>query len=352
MADNQREFVVRRERLALQAHLGDLQPTADVDLGNFVAVRAGNTLWVSATALAAGEARTSALAAALAWHARGTRDANAAGSDADAVRHDVTSITIVDAHTPGLTARRAMNFSVPITVLDARTENNGAIHSGGVGAKGAVATPHARGPELAAKPEHLALASAFRDVGADVVVEHGVVVAEVMGLEVARVIDEEGVPTIRIGVGAHDREMFKMVNGTTTSEQLRGVVRTVMQHRRDDAPTHPLNLLAPERALRARVLRNPEIIGVRTLSAAQPPVPRENVKDSVPCCAVGEDEHGPVVTVFVAGIDLDAVPFAADARSHLAPDARLLIVTASRNIVPVQLRIASMLKQPAEFLAG
>jgi hypothetical protein len=30
----------------------------------------------------------------------------------------------------------------------------------------------------------------------------------------------------------------------------------------------------------------------------------------------------------------------------------LLIVTASRNIVPVQLRIASMLKQPAEFLAG
>jgi len=67
---------------------------------------------------------------------------------------------------------------------------------------------------------------------------------------------------------------------------------------------------------------------------------------------VGEDEHGPIVVVFVAGVDLDAVPFAADARDYLMPNARLIIVTSSRNIIPVQTRIASMLTQPAEFVSA
>lgn len=337
MAADQREFVARRERLSLRALVatgqgGDAAQSAvdaaksgvDVDLGNYVGVRVGDTLWVSATPLSTGETRTSALAAALAWHSR---------------ESGVASINIVDAHTPGLTARRAMHFAVPVTVFDTRTAT--------------IAAPRLHEPRIDARPEHVAVASMFLEVGADVVVEHGVVAAEVLGLEVARVIDEDGVPTIRIGVGAHDREMFKLVNGaTTTIEQLRGVVHTVAQHRRDGAPTHPLNLLAPERALRARVIRDPGLVGAKKLNVAEPPVQRENVKDSVPCCAIGEDEQGPIVLVFVAGIDLDAVPFAADARSSLAPDARLLIVTASRNIVPAQLRMARMLKKPAEFVSA
>jgi len=334
---DQREFVARRERLSLRAHIATGQgvdaaqsavdaakSAVDVDLGNYVGVRVGDALWMSATPLAMGETRTSALAAALAWHSR---------------ESGVASINIVDAHTPGLTARRAMHFAVPVTVFDTRTAT--------------IAAPRLHEPRSDARPEHVAVASMFLEVGADVVVEHGVVAAEVLGLEVARVIDEDGVPTIRIGVGAHDREMFKLVNGaTTTIEQLRGVVHTVTQHRRDGAPTHPLNLLAPERALRARVIRDPGLVGAKKLNVAEPPVQRENVKDSVPCCAIGEDEQGPIVLVFIAGIDLDAVPFAADARSSLAPDARLLIATAARNIVPAQLRMAHMLKKPAEFVSA
>ena len=350
MVADQREFVARRERLSLRAHIATGQgvdaaqsavdaakSAVDVDLGNYVGVRVGDALWMSATPLAMGETRTSALAAALAWHSR---------------ESSVTSINIVDAHTPGLTARRAMHFAVPVTVFDTRTEGGGSAQSG-PGAAATVAAPRLHEPRIDARPEHMAVASMFLEVGADVVVEHGVVAAEVLGLEVARVIDEDGVPTIRIGVGAHDREMFKLVNGTTTTiEQLRGVVHAVTQHRRDGAPTHPLNLLAPERALRARVIRDPGLVGAKKLNVAEPPVQRENVKDSVPCCAIGEDEQGPIVLVFVAGIDLDAVPFAADARSSLAPDARLLIVTAARNIVPAQLRMARMLKKPAEFVSA
>ncbi|MFZ9721362.1 MAG: hypothetical protein ACO3FT_03550 [Ilumatobacteraceae bacterium] len=336
MAEDRGEFVARRERMSLLAHVRKVEvpgdgssvmvgggPVEDVDLGNFVAVRATDVLWVSATPLITGDSRTSALAAALAWFSRGS---------------GVAAINILDSLTPGLTARRAAYFSTPVRVLDANA---------------AVATPTDFEPKVSARADHLEFTEVFRGAGADVVVEHGRVTAEVEGLEVARVVDEGGVPTMQIGVGAHDREMFTLLNGTTaTSDQLRSVVQTVLQHRRAGAPTHPLNLLAPERALRKRVVSNPSLIGARDLRNAEPPVPRTNVKDSVPCCALGEDEHGPLLAVFVAGIDLDAVPFAADARSYLAPDARLLIVTASRNIVPAQTRMADMLVRHAEFVSA
>ncbi len=336
MVADQREFVARRERMSLLAHVRksespgdgapvmvDGGPAEDVDLGNFVAVRVADVLWVSATPLTTGESRTSALAAALAWHSRDS---------------GVAAINIIDSVTPGLTARRAAYFSTRVRVLDANAAD---------------ATPFKFEPTVAARADHLEFAEVFRVAGADVVVEHGRVTAEVEGLEVARVVDEGGIPTMRIGVGAHDREMFTLLNGTmATSDQLQSVVQTVLQHRRAGAPTHPLNLLAPERALRKRVVSNPSLIGARGLRDTEPPVPRTNVKDSVPCCALGEDEYGPLIAVFVAGIDLDAVPFAADARSYLAPDARLLIVTASRNIVPVQTRMANMLVRHAEFVSA
>jgi hypothetical protein len=56
-----------------------------------------------------------------------------------------------------------------------------------------------------------------------------------------------------------------------------------------------------------------------------------------------------VVVTFASGIDLDLVPFAVDARNRLASGARVVIVTESRNVVSVQLRIAELVDSPVEF---
>jgi len=332
VAAQQREFAVRRERMALRAHIPHTaSPPIEIDLGNFVGLQVETTLWVSATPLVSTESRTSALAAVLAWQAR-----------SESINGAVTHIKICDATTPGFTARRASYFSLPIEVLD--TRNGGRT----------IATPALHEPVVQAHPEHLALAEMFHNAGADVVVEHGVVAGEVAGLEVARVIDEQGVPRVRIGVGTHDREMFKMLHGdAATGDQLGGVVQTVLQHRRPGAPTHPLNLLAVERAMRSQAIASPATLGLQTLQVAEPPVARKNLKDAEPCCAVGTDHSGAaVVVVFMAGIDLDVVPFAADARDRLSPRGRLIIAAAQRNIVPLQTRVAELLTQPAQFVSA
>jgi hypothetical protein len=343
-----REFAARRERLAVRARIGDLSaaPPAgltdgfldgdrnavDVDLGNFAALLTGRTLWVSATLLVTGESRASAVASALAWIVRRKDGA-------------VRRLAVFDAVQPGATARILAQTTLSTAVFDVRGAPSG---SGSL----AMQTPHQ--PALAPKPADLSLAELFREAGAEVVVEHGVVAAEVAGLEVARVVDEDGVARVRIGVGVHDRETFRMLHGeTATVEQLREVVRIVAAHRSAGAATHPLNLLAPERALRQRVVRDPAIIGLSSLKAVEPPTPRTNLKDSVPCCATGVDAKGrEVVAVFVAGVDLDAVPFAVDARLRHAPNARLVIVAESRNVVPLQREIAALFLSPAEFVSA
>ena len=348
MTAESREFAARRERLAVRARIGALAASppegltagllegvsnvVDVDLGNFAALQTGGTLWVSATPLVAGESRASAVASALAWIVRRKDSA-------------VRCLAMFDAVQPGVTARILAQTTLNTAVFDVC-----GAPSGG----GRLAMPTTHQPALAPKPAHLALADMFREAGADVVVEHGVVAAEVAGLEVARVVEEDGVPSVRIGVGVHDRETFRMLHGdTATVEQLCEVVRIVAAHRTAGAATHPLNLLAPERALRQRAVRDPAVIGMRTLAVAEPPTPRANLKDSVPCCATGVDAHGrETVAVFVAGVDLDAVPFAADARLRHAPNARLVIVTQSRNVVPLQREIAALLLSPAEFVSA
>ena len=92
-----------------------------------------------------------------------------------------------------------------------------------IGGDAAAPTPHEQ--VIAPHPDHLAFMSMLSEAGTEVVIEHGVVAGEVLGLEVARVLDEDGVAKLRIGVGAHDREMFKMLHGdVSTIEQLQKVV--------------------------------------------------------------------------------------------------------------------------------
>ena len=191
------------------------------------------------------------------------------------------------------------------------------------------------------------------DAGASVVVEHGVVTGEIDGLEVARVVVDERGPRVEVGVGRHDREAFGMLHGDLpASAALAKVIATVLEHRRPDGPDHPLKHLVPERWLRDRLVRSPELVGASMLERAEGPQPRTSVKESIPAVAVGVDPGGSlIVAVASVGIDLDLVPFAADARLGVQPNARLVLVVPERDAHPVTLALAAALVAPAEVVS-
>jgi hypothetical protein len=210
----------------------------------------------------------------------------------------------------------------------------------------AVAEPLPVAPAVPA--EHEALRATIAEGGATPVVEHGVLAGEVEGLEVCRVVTDAHTDEVRleVGVGAHDREAFMMLHGNKpTAVALAEVVEAVRQHRRPDADRHPLNMLAQERSLRARLVQQPSLIGATSVQAAAPPVPRQNLKDAVPCAAVAEIDGVATAVVCSSGVDLDLVPFAVDARAALGL-AETIVVLPARDAIDAQRRLAAMAVPP------
>ena len=99
------------------------------------------------------------------------------------------------------------------------------------------------------------------------------------------------------------------------ADALAGVVDTVAAVRGPGRPPHPLQRLAPERLLRWRLGCDPSAVGMVAVWPTDPPVPRRNLADRSPCTAVGERADGSTaVIVCSVGVDLDVIPYAADAR--------------------------------------
>ncbi len=266
-----------------------------------------------------------ALGAALAW----------------AVREDVTDLNLLAEDATGVLARRAELFDPAPTVWLVNGRDRSPARP----------EPPADADRVPA-PSTEEFALLLADVGVDVVVEHGVVSGEVRGLEIARVIvDDDGVATLEVGVGRHDREAFAMIHGDRPlREALASVVDAVQAHRTADG-SHPLGRLAPERWLRAAVVAEPGLVGCAQLVPVAPVLPRESVKDVTPACAVGQDGDGrPVVVACSVGIDLDLVPTAADVRAQRAPDARLVLALPQRDDHPVTRGVAERLARPAEVV--
>ena len=191
--------------------------------------------------------------------------------------------------------------------------------------------------------DHAALEQLIRDGGAEPIVEHGVLRGEVDGLEVCRVVTDAytGAVRLEVGVGAHDREAFQLLHGDRpTGEALADVVRAVREHRRAGATRHPLNLLAQERALRARLVAEPSLINATHVRQVAPPIPRANVKDAVPCVAQATIVGHQVTVVCSTGVDLDVVPFAVEAMAASGTD-ECLIVLPARDALDVQRLLAS-----------
>lgn len=239
---------------------------------------------------------------------------------------------VVETHS-GLLARRSQFFSTAITVWHADEKTL------------LPAVPEPIAPTALPKESHLSFIDLITSVGADAVVEHGIVVGEVRGLEMCRVVDDvvTGEARLEVGMGVNDREAFAMVHGELPTEQaMRNVIEAVAVHREFGANAHPFNQFGAERFHRWRALQDPSLVGFSALTPTNPPLPRTNLKDAVPCAAVGvttDDE--PSVAVFVNGVDLDVVPFGIDVA--LAEGVERVVVAAREcDITPSIRRMAEV----------
>ncbi|MCU1503113.1 MAG: hypothetical protein JWM12_2467, partial [Ilumatobacteraceae bacterium] len=120
-------------------------------------------------------------------------------------------------------------------------------------------------------------------------------------------------------------------------------------HRRPGAPGHPLNRLARARALRTLLITGPSRIGASEVVAADPPLPRTNVKDDVPCVAVATIDGVRTTVVCSSGVDLDVVAYATDARPATGITPCLIAVNVGDDL-PIQRELAASLVDPVRFV--
>ena len=185
----------------------------------------------------------------------------------------------------------------------------------------------------------------FETAGADAVVEHGILRAEVLGLEVARVEDGR----LLVGVGKHDREAHQLARpDRAAAEALVETVTIVQEYRRAGAGAHPANQLAVERWLRAVVVARPELVGLpgAKLRPVANPVERLDLRQPAPAAAVGDG----VMVACSVGIDTDLVPAAADAWAAHGRPPRLLLAVPEKDDHAITRALAERLVQPAEIV--
>ncbi|MDA3031361.1 MAG: hypothetical protein O3B90_03435 [Actinomycetota bacterium] len=281
-----------------------------------------------------------------------------------AIRHGASALNVVADVGGGTVARRAEMFDFPINVWFPQVRT----------LLPTVAEPL---PERrSASMDNPDLIEMITNSGAVVNVEHGTIAGEVRGLEICRIVDQptvgffaelsngivpasgsngaldrgDGV-RLEVGVGAADREAFQMLHGDLpTAEALMSVVATVITHRSASARQHPLNRLGVERYLRWEAEQDPSRVGLASLRSAEPPAPRPNLKDPIPCVAAGSTADDQAVhVVFSSGVDLDAVPFVADVQRMVGTPVRLAVPT--RDLVPVTREMAELLLKPIELIA-
>jgi hypothetical protein len=251
-----------------------------------------------------------------------------------AVRAGVGSLHVLAEEGTGTIARRAAAFRTPIEVW----------HVAERVLLPAIAEPLLLPP--VAPAGHESLLALIVQGGATPVIEHGMLIGEVRGLEVCRVVDDvtTGAARLEVGIGQHDREAFQMMHGDIpTVEALRQVVAAVAPHRQVGAPPHALNRIGRERALRALFIDDPALIGATVVEAIPSPLARSNIKDPYPAVARATIDGRSTTVVVSAGIDLDLVPFATDAR--LATGDPTQIVVPMRDAVPVQVEITALLHE-------
>jgi len=283
----------------------------------------------------------------------------------------------------GLLARRALAFATAPQVWRVRGRMlEPAVAEPLAAVDAATGGPGGELSDLGAIVERLT--PTVRAMGADLVAHpDGSLRLEVLGLEVGRVgwpaVDDQTGPALRleIGVGRHDREAHRMVQGDLDADGLGDldgpvaaaldeVVTQVNDHRRAGIPSHPANQLAPERWLRTVLVARPDLVGAATLTPVEIPTLPSVLGEVGPAAALGTDSDGrPVLVVCSTGVDPDLVPAAVDACLSLsagygAPRAspaapgkppRLVLAVPEQDDHPLTRALASALSEPAQVRA-
>ena len=237
----------------------------------------------------------------------------------------------------GVIARRASAFAAEVDVwrVDGRT-----------------LAPVEAAPPVAVsdEPPEPSLVELLVEHGVEPVLEHGVLRGEVLGLEVARVIDGRLV----VGVGRHDRDArAEMRPGEGLGAALDSAVDAVLRWRRPGAASHAANTLARGRWLRSVLRARPSAIGLDSLNPVAPPLPWFDLPEAGSAPGLGVDPDGrEVVVVCSVGVDLDLVPTAADCRLlyGTSPEIPLWLVVPAGDDVAATRRLAGMLRSPASVL--
>ena len=207
------------------------------------------------------------------------------------------------------------------------------------------------GPDAAAP-----LIGELADRGLEVVLEEGVWRAELLGLEVARIVrwpeetGGDGELHIEAGVGRFDRDATAaMHGGESAAEALDRVLSVVSAQRYEGAAGHPLCRLARSRWLRSSAMVHPGSVGADSLSPIESTFVADSVREERPAAALGTTTDGEaVVTVFGAGVPLELVPIGLDVRELHAPGALLRLVVPPRD----QLTVTEQLARAAEPALG
>lgn len=240
-------------------------------------------------------------------------------------------------------ARRASHYAMPIEIALVTGRDTSVVP----------AAPF--GPHVEPSGSALALQHVLHDAGLDVLVEHGVIKGEVLGLEVARIVADPTAAAgarVEVGIGRFDREIAQMMHGEDVGvAHVVAAADLVRSHRYPGAPVHPLRDLVPERWLRTRLVADPTIVGcdgVRPIDGATDP---PNLRDRCAAMAEGTNPDGTSVCIgTTVGVDLDAVTEAADGRAFAGMSGPFVMVVTEGDLPAAVRAAASRLIEPPEWV--
>jgi len=255
-------------------------------------------------------------------------------------RRDVRELHLLIDHDGGDLARRARLLGGAASVW----------RMAGDRAEPVEASP--RSPETGPPPDIGHLVAVIERHGLEAVAEHGVVTAELSGLEIARIEDRGDGPRIEVGVGRFDREAGELLRQHhDVDARMADALLEVGPYRQRGAEPHPVNRLSRERWLRSIAVADPTAVDLVELRPVSPARPRPDLRQAVAAPGVGRDQHGArVLVLFSAGVDLDVVPHAAELVDREQVDQVRFVSLERDQLEPIR-RMARYLPVPNDFLA-